>query len=196
MAKFTVEVELDWMDEENIDDAIKEKVIANIQSRMADKAQAAIEKQLKEQASEKVDELIETFIERMTHENLGAIQIPKESSRWRSEVTFISLSEFIGEKFEKMMTEKTLTKSGGKPDYRDNATYSVIEYLTKGHIADELNAKIVTMIQTAKKQAEESLIKNLEQNLQQQLNADMIKRLNIPQLLQNLSNTIGHEGEI
>lgn len=48
------------------------------------------------------------------------------------------------------------------------------------------------MIQTAKTQAEESLIKNLEDNLQRQLNADMIQKLNIPELLQNLQNTIGH----
>lgn len=192
MAKFTVEVELDWLDEENVDEEIKKEVIAGLQKTVTRNVEKEINNKMAERIDEEVDKVAETFIERLAIEKLGSIQMPKKSSRYSSEVQYVSLTEFIGEKFENMMSQKTLTKKGSKPDYRNDATYSVIEYLTQGYIADELNAKIIDMIQTAKTQAEESLIKNLEENLQRQLNADMIEKLNIPELLQNLQNTIGH----
>lgn len=42
------------------------------------------------------------------------------------------------------------------------------------------------MISTAKVEAEQMVLKTLEQNLKDQLAADTIKRLNIPKLLENL----------
>lgn len=196
MAKFNIEVELDWLDEdENIDDEIKRQVIAGLQKSVARNVEKEIEEKMAERINEEAEKVAGTFIERLASEKLGSIQMPKKSGYYSSEVEYISLSEFIGNKFESMMSEKTLNKNGGKSDYRNDATYSVIEYLTKGYIADELNAKIIDMIQTAKTQAEESLIKNLEENLQRQLNADMIQKLNIPELLQSLQNTINIEGD-
>lgn len=197
MAKFNIEVELDWLDEdESIDEEIKRQVIAGLQKSIARNVEKEINVEMAERIEEEVGKVSQSFIERLSHERLSAIQIPQKKGYYSSEVEYVSLSEFIGKKFEDMMSNKTLTKRGGKPDYRDDAVYSVIEYLTKGHIADELNGKIIDMIQTAKTQAEESLIKNLEENLQRQLNADMIQKLNIPELLQNLQSTIEHtEGE-
>lgn len=193
MAKFNIEVELDWLDEdESIDEEIKRQVIEGLQNSVSRNVEKEINSKMAERIEEEVEKVSQSFIERLSHERLAAIKIPTKKGYYSSEVEYVSLSEFIGEKFDDMMSNKTLTKNGGKPRYRDDAAYSVIEYLTKGHIAAELNGKIIDMIQTAKTQAEESLVKNLEMNLQQQLNADMIQKLNIPQLLQNLQNTIEH----
>lgn len=193
MAKFNIEVELDWLDEdESIDEEIKRQVIAGLQNSISRNVEKEINAEMAERIEEEVEKVTQSFLERLSHERLSAIQIPRKKGYYSSEVEYLSLSEFIGEQFEDMMSNKTLTKHGEKPDYRNDAVYSVIEYLTKGHIAAELNGKIVDMIQTAKTQAEESLIKNLEENLQRQLNADMIQKLNIPELLQNLQNTIEH----
>lgn len=193
MAKFNIEVELDWLDEdESIDEEIKRQVIAGLQKSITRNVEKEIEEKMGERINEEVGKVVETFIKRLAIEKLGSIQMPKKTGYYSSEVQYVSLTEFIGDKFENMMSEKSLSKNGGKPDRRNDATYSVIEYLTQGYIADELNGKIIDMIQTAKTQAEESLIKNLEDNLQRQLNADMIQKLNIPELLQNLQNTIGH----
>lgn len=196
MAKFNIEIELDWLDEdESIDEEIKRQVIAGLQNSISRNVEKEINSKMAEQIEEEVKKVSQSFIERLSYERLSAIQIPTKKSYYSSDIEYVSLSEFIGEKFEDMMSDKTLTKHGEKPDYHNDAVYSVIEYLTKGHIANELNDKIVSMIQQAKTQAEETLISNLEQNLQQQLNADMIQKLNIPELLNNLSNTISIEGE-
>lgn len=191
MAKFNVEIELDWLDEEsNLDDVIQKQVISSLQDRLVRNLENKLGNSIAEKVHEKATEIADAFIEKLLAEQIGAIQIPTKSSSWGSEVTYTPLTEFMGKRFEQAMTEKTLTENGYKAEYRDDKKYSLVEYLTRDFIAKELNGKVSDMIRDAKEKAEKSLITNLEQNLQSQLHADMVKRLNIPQLLQNLQNTI------
>lgn len=195
MAKFNVEIELDWLDEEsNLDDVIQKQVIVSLQDRLVSNLEKKLGNSIAEKVNEKATEIADQFIEKLLAEQLGAIQIPTKSSSWGSEVTYTPLTEFIGKRFESAMNEKTLNENGREATYRDDKKYSIAEYLTRDFIAKELNSKVSDMIRDAKEKAEKSLISNLEQNLQSQLHADMVRRLNIPQLLQNLQNTI--EGEV
>ncbi|MDA2615722.1 hypothetical protein PDQ72_29205, partial [Bacillus cereus] len=56
------------------------------------------------------------------------------------------------------------------------------------YLAKELTSKVSTMIQTARKDAEETIVKALENNLKEQLSVDIIQRLNIPQMLESLQS--------
>lgn len=49
-----------------------------------------------------------------------------------------------------------------------------------------LSEQVSEMVRTAQKEAEDTVIKTLEQNLKDQLAVDTIKRMNIPKLLENL----------
>lgn len=69
MAKFTVEVELDWMNEENIDEKIKGSVINQMQEYLSDRALEDIKKTLDDkiaekllQATEVIDKTIDEYI--------------------------------------------------------------------------------------------------------------------------------------
>lgn len=193
MAKFNVEVELDWLnDSETIDEAVYEQVVNGIQDRLTSKIERTMEEKLTDKINKEVEEIAETFLEKVTVNTLETMTFPYKEDSWRSEVKHISLSEYVGKKFEVAISQKTLTESGGEPNYRDGAKYSILDYLTKGYIAEELNGKVIDMIQQAKTQAEQTLIKSLEENLQHQLNADMLQRLNVPDLLKQLQNTIEH----
>ena len=195
MAKFTVEVELDWLDEETgLDEEIQKQVISGLQNRLIANLEKKFEQQLSSTITKNVDSIADEFITKIMTDNIANIQMPIKKSSWGSEVEYMSLSEFVGTKFENAMKEKTLDQYGKSTSYNGDKKYSIVEYLTQGYIAKELNSKVSDMIRDAKEKAEQSLIKNLEENLQQQLHADMLKRLNIPQLLQNLQNTIEHEG--
>jgi len=195
MAKFNIEVELDWLDDDmTLDEEIQQKVISGIQGRLTNKLEEKMEQQLSSVITEKVNSIANEFISKIMTDNIANIKIPYKTSSWGSNVEYMSLSEYMGKQFENAIAEKTLTKHGEKPSYRDDAKYSIVEYLTKDYIAKELNEKVADMIREAKTKAENSLISSLESNLQQQLHVDMLKRLNIPQLLQNLQNTIEHEG--
>lgn len=191
MAKFTVEVELDWLGEEStVDEAIHEQVVRGLQDRLLQKLEKRFESKIEDQINEKVESIAEQFITKLIQEQIGDIQIPVKSSSWGSSVEYVTLTEFMGKEFEKAITEKTLSEHGGKADYRNDAKHSIVTYLTKDYIAKELNEKVAGMIREAKDKAEKSLVSSLEANLQQQLHADMLKRLNIPELLINLQNTV------
>lgn len=191
MAKFNIEVELDWLDgETGLDEEIQKQVISGMQNRLVANLEKKLGNSIAEKVEQKATEIADAFIEKLLVEQIGSIQIPTSKSSWSSEVTYIPLTEFIGKRFENAMTEKTLDEHGRATEYRSDKKYSISEYLTRDFIAKELNGKVSDMIRDAKEKAEQSLIKNLEENLQQQLHADMVKRLNIPQLLQNLQNTI------
>ena len=58
---------------------------------------------------------------------------------------------------------------------------NIREYLNK-----TLSAQVSEMVKKAQKDAEDTVIKTLEQNLKDQLAVDTIKRMNIPKLLENL----------
>lgn len=194
MAKFNIEVELDWLNEDYLDGEIKDQVIAGLQNKITSNLEKEIKEKMSGRIDEEVEKITDSFLEQITTDKLSEIQIPHKESAYSSKVEMIPISVFIGQRFERALTEKTLNERGGKYDRYDDrgGKYSILEYLTKGYIAEELNGKVIDMIQKAKKQAEESLIKNLEENLQQQLHADMVKSLNIPELLQSLQNTIGN----
>lgn len=195
MAKFNIEVEIDWLNEDTgLDEEIQKQVIAGLQNRLVSNLENKLGNSIAEKVNQKATEIADAFIQKLLAEQIGEIQIPIKTSSWSSEVLYKPLTEFIGERFEAAMNEKVLNERGGKAEYRDDKKYSITEYLTRDFIAKELNSKVSDMIRDAKEKAEKSLISNLEQNLQSQLHADMVRRLNIPQLLQNLQNTI--EGEV
>lgn len=200
MAKFNIEVELDWLDyEENIDDVLKEEVITNIQNKLTERIEKQTTEKIAEKLTEKVDASVDEFLKNITTERIEQIEIPVKEDSWSSEVEMVPISEFIGRKFDSMMTEEKLDGRGKKYDRYNSrehgGPYSITEYLTRNYIAKELNEKVIDMIQQAKTQAEQTLIKSLEENLQQQLNADMLQRLNVPELFKQLQNTITIQGD-
>ena len=60
------------------------------------------------------------------------------------------------------------------------------EKYIKEYLDKTLSAQVSEMIKKAQKEAEDTVIKTLEQNLKDQLAVDTIKRMNIPKLLENL----------
>lgn len=193
MANFKIEVEVDWLDEENIDDVIQRQVISGLQDRLVQNLENKLGNTIAEKVQEKANEIADAYIEKLLESKLEEIQIPQKENSWSSKVTYTPLTEFIGKRFENAIASKSLDEYGKHTSYDRDKKYSIAEYLTRNYIAKELNEKVSDMIREAKEKAEKTLISNLEQNLQQQLHADMLKRLNIPELLKNLQNTIDYK---
>ena len=64
--------------------------------------------------------------------------------------------------------------------------YSIAEGQIKQYLNRTLSTQVSEMVQKTQKEAEDTVIKTLEQNLKDQLAVDTIKRMNIPKLLENL----------
>ena len=195
MAKFNIEVELDWLNDEDysIDDEIKEQVIKGVKNELLRKATGEVVKKLDSEIAKKLEEAtkiieqrVDEFIETVTQKQIEKIRIPKKTSSWSSEVNYIPITEFIGKRFEELTTKKIYNVDFEKARYDSDAKYSMAEKYIKEYLENTLSAQVSKMVKNAQKDAENTVIKTLEQNLKDQLAVDTIKRMNIPKLLENL----------
>ena len=177
MAKFNIEVELDWMEEDSysIDEELKERIIEGVEDALLQKATHEALKMVDAKIAEKVKESEETinkainkFIENVCSEKINNIQIPEKSSDWSDKITYYSLSEYVGMQFESFITQKRYDKDGNYQDWGSNR-YSAADLLTTKYLKRELDDKIGNMIQRAKHEVEVDIVKSLEQKLKEKL---------------------------
>ncbi|MGE6379872.1 hypothetical protein [Peribacillus muralis] len=189
MAIVKIELDVNWLDEgDNLDDLIKSEVISGLQDRLIQKAEQKILAKIEREAEEKANEVVDSFIYGALEKKIDDLKIPYKENSWGSEVKLIPISEFIGIRYERYLTEKTLDGDGREAKYSSDRKLSISEYFIKNYLAKELTSKVSTMIQTARKDAEETIVKALENNLKEQLSFDIIQRLNIPEMLESLQN--------
>lgn len=195
MAKFNIEVELDWLNDEDytIDEEIREQVISGVKNELLKKAtdealkklDSAIEDKLKE-ATEIIGQRVEDFIAVVTEKQIEKIKIPRKASTWSDKVEFISISEFVGQRYEEYLTKKIYDEDFKVARYSSDKKYSISEVHIRNYLNSTLSSQVSEMVKKAQKEAEDTVIKTLEQNLKDQLAVDTIKRMNIPKLLENL----------
>ena len=200
MAKFNIEVELDWMEEDSysIDEELKERIIEGVEDALLKKATHEALKMVDAKIAEKVKEAegtinkaINKFIENVCSEKINTIQIPEKSGGWSNKITYYSLSEYVGMQFERFINEKRYDQDGKYKDWGNNR-YSAAELLTTNYLKKEFDTKIRKMIQRAKDEVEIEIVKSLEQKLKENLAKDTIEKMNIPEVLKKLqSGTLG-----
>ena len=198
MAKFNIEVELDWVDGEDgytIDEEIKEQVVSGIKDALLKKATTEAVEAVDDKIAEKILEAegtiqatVDQFVANVCEEKIGKIIIPEKKNTWSEEVTYKPLSEYVGERFELFLTEKRYDRDGCIASYSSDRKLSAADLLTGQYLEKELGKKVETLIASAKREVEESLIKSLEQNLKENLAKDTIERMNIPEVLKKLSS--------
>ena len=198
MAKFNIEVELDWVDEENgytIDEEIKEQVVSGIKDALLKKATAEAVEAVDDKIAEKILEVegtiqatVDQFVANVCEEKIGKIVIPEKKNAWSEEVTYKPLSEYVGERFELFLTEKRYDRDGRATSYSSDRKLSAADLLTGQYLEKELGKKVETLIARAKKEVEESLINSFEQKLKENLAKDTIERMNIPEAIKRFSS--------
>lgn len=196
MAKFNIEVELDWMDEEaySIDDELRMRIVKGVENALLAKATDEAVKAVDDKIAEKIQEAEETiqvavdkFVTNICEEKMEKIIIPEKKNDWSSEVTYKSISEYIGERFQLFLTDKQYDTDGCIARYSSDRKYSAADLLTSQYLKKELGKKVETLIANAKREVEESLIKSLEQKLKENLAKDTIERMNIPEVIKRFS---------
>ena len=197
MAKFNIEVELDWVDGEDgytIDEEIKEQVVSGIKDALLKKATPEAVEAVDDKIAEKILEAegtiqatVDQFVANVCEEKIGKIIIPEKKNTWSEEVTYKPLSEYVGERFELFLTEKRYDRDGCIASYSSDRKLSAADLLTGQYLEKELGKKVETLIASAKREVEESLINSFEQKLKENLAKDTIERMNIPEVLKRFS---------
>lgn len=187
MAKFNIEVELDWLEEGGgIDDTIKQEVISSLKSKITADATKEITKKLSSTIEETTGKVIDEFLNDTLRGKIENMKIPHKTGSWDSKVEMIPMSKFVGMQYEQYLTKKVYDGNGNIPNYSSDAKVSISEYFINKYLEKELTKKVSKMIQDARKDAEETIVKTLEQTLKNQLSIDIIQRLNIPEMLRAL----------
>lgn len=195
MAKFNIEVELDWLNDEEytIDDEIREKVVNGVKNELLKKATDEVVKRLDEEiakklesATEVIGQRVDEFLSIVTEKQIEKIKIPRKKSTWGDEVEFIPINEFVGMQYEGYITRKIYDSDFRIARYDSEKQYSMTEKCIRDYLNKTLSKQVSDMVKSAQKEAEETVLKTLEQNLRDQLAVDTIKRLNIPKLLESL----------
>lgn len=197
MAKFNIEVELDWVDGEDgytIDEEIKEQVVSGIKDALLRKATTEAVEAVDDKIAEKILEAegtiqatVDQFVANVCEEKIGKIIIPEKKNTWSEEVTYKPLSEYVGERFELFLTEKRYDRDGCIASYSSDRKLSAADLLTGQYLEKELGKKVETLIASAKREVEESLINSFEQKLKENLAKDTIERMNISEALKRFS---------
>lgn len=196
MAKFNIEVELDWIDEEaySIDDELRQRIVDGVENALLEKATTeAVQKVDKAiadkilEAEETIQETVDKFVKTVSEEKIIEIMIPVKEDSWSSKVTYIPLSEYVGKRFELFLTEKRYDRDGRTTSYSSDKNLSAADLITRQYLEKELGTKVENMIATAKREVEESLVKSLEQKLKENLAKETIERMNIPDVLKRFS---------
>ena len=196
MAKFNIEVELDWMNEEaySIDDELRQRIVDGVENALLEKATTeAIQKVDKAiadkilEAEETIQETVDGFVKNVSEEKIAEIMIPVKEDGWSSKVTYIPLSEYVGKRFGLFLTEKRYDRDGRTASYSSDRKLSAADLITRQYLEKELGTKVENMIATAKREVEESLVKSLEQKLKENLAKETIERMNIPDVLKRFS---------
>ena len=197
MAKFNIEVELDWVDEEagyTIDEEIKEQVVRGVKDALlrkaTDEAVQRVDKAIADKILETegmIQNTVDKFVKTVSEEKIANIMIPVKEDSWSSKVTYIPLSEYVGKRFEVFLTEKRYDRDGRIASYSSDRKLSAADLITRQYLEKELGTKVENMIATAKREVEESLVKALEQKLKENLAKETIERMNIPDVLKRFS---------
>lgn len=194
MAKFTVEVNLDWLDEEtNIDEEIKERVIHGAQDYLLKRTTDEITKKLESEigkklleANQKIEEIVDGYIEAITTENISKLKIAEKKSSWSDEITMTPISEYIGKQFEEFCNEKRYDKDFHLTSYDREKVYTVSQASILKYLRKTLGDQVENIVKNAQRNAEQEIVKSLEESLKQNLAEETIKKMNIPQVLENL----------
>ena len=203
MAKFNIEVELDWLDEETtIDEEIRDRVIRGAEDYLLQATTDEIEKKIDDlvgkkllEASDKIDEIVDGYLDVVCQSEIEKMKIPQKKSDWSKEVEMIPISEFIGARFNSFCNTKRYDKDFKETSYSGDKVYSLLEKDIQSFLKNVLSKQVSEIVRKAQSNAEKEIVESLEQTLKQNLAEETVKKMNIPEVLERLQSKYVLESE-
>lgn len=203
MAKFNIEVELDWLDEETtIDEEIRERVIRGAEDYLLQATTDEIEKKIDGlvgkkllEVSDKIDEIVDKYLDVVCQQEIEKMKIPQKKSDWSKEVEMVPIHEFIGARFNRFCNEKRYNSEFKETSYSSDKKYSLLEKDIQYYLKNVLSKQVSDIVRKAQSNAEKEIIESLEQTLKQNLAEETVKKMNIPEVLEKLQNKYVLESE-
>jgi len=124
MAKFNIEVELDWIDEETgctIDEEIKEQVVSGVKDALlrkaTDEAVQRVDKAIADkilEAEGTIQDTVDKFVETVSQEKIANIMMPTRTGSWSSDVKYHCLN-MLERDLKHFLRKRGMTSTGTLP---------------------------------------------------------------------------------
>jgi len=185
MSKLNIEIELDWLGEDDsIDDIVKNEIIANVSRRIEDKLikstmtkfeasvakfEVEIDKKVAEVATKVIDEFVNTQ------------KFPQFKSSYDKSPEYKTIQEILGDKLEKSLS-KTVDKNGNYTDSNYDRLGTRLDWLT-GKLAEQYASELVkTHTKNIKLHIESFIIEKVKGEIMSQLSSEILKKIDFEQI--------------
>lgn len=181
MAKFNIEVELDWFDDEedtNIDETLRNEITRKIVEQSVARMSSSMEEEIKTVLEEKMTEFKENIDKKLESIMDEFFDKPKDiTDNWgRTIRKGVSARQLLSEAADKFFTERV--DENGKADTY-NAKYTRIEYIAKKAV----NHDITWAVEKAVKDAVDDVKKKVKDTATRQLGEKMAEVVGLDSII-------------
>ena len=181
MAKFNIQVELDWFDEDseaNIDDELKDAIMSQIVSKTVDKLTANLQEEANELMTKKLEEFTLKIDEKLNSLLDDFFDTPRNiTDPWgHIKKSNVTARQLLSEACDKFMTE--IVDENGKPSAY-SGKHTRIEYITKKCI----DRDVTWAIEKAVKDAVDLVRKKVKETATRQLGEKMAEAVGLENII-------------
>jgi hypothetical protein len=163
MAKFNLELEIDWIDEEsNLDETVKQEIMRSIEERVVSKVRTTVLEKAEESIVKRVDDLVTEAIKEKIEQFLTT---PRDITDRYGDVIKenVTVESLFKEKMESAFSKKTLDKDGNTGGYSN--TYSIVEFITQKGMDALVDERVKELAKDAKILIEETVAQKIKTNI-------------------------------
>lgn len=173
MAKFNIEVELDWVDEDyTIDEELQDIIANKIVSKIKDTVMSEIQDTAIEIAKSRVGLWVNQLLAKMMEDH----KIPYKESDYSSEVKMITMEEMIGKQFEAALNQ-TVDKDG-EPTNSSYKKYGTrLEWLTGKLARKYADMRVQEFVRDIKGDIENYTSEKVKEEMMKQLTAQLVSNI-------------------
>lgn len=179
--KFSVEIDLDWIEEDSsIDEEVKHQIITSIENKVLKKLEEKVLASAQERIESQMEKLVTDNIHAMVSEKVAALMsLDRTATDEYGRVTKanFTIESMLIDAVESAVTRKALDRNG-KPasgGYNDKAEFSYFEYFATKDIPTLIDAKVRALSETVKKDIEQLVTSKIKTQVADKLTALIVE---------------------
>lgn len=174
MAKFNIEVELDWLGEDgDLDSELRNEIKAHIVNNI----KATVMDEIQDTAIEIAKSRVGLWVNQLLAQMMKDHKIPYKESNYSSEVKMITIEEMIGKQFETALNQP-VNKNGEPVDwdsYRKDGTR--LEWLTGKLARKYADERIQEFVKNIKRDIEDYTSEKVKEEMMKQLTSQLVSNI-------------------
>lgn len=179
--KFTVDIDLDWIEEDSsIDDEVKHQIITSIENKVLKKLEEKVLASAQERIESQMTKLITDKIHAMVSEKIVALMsLDRTATDEYGRVTKanFTIESMLIDAVESAVTRKALDKNGrpASGGYGDRPEFSYFEYFATKDIPALIDAKVKALSEAVKKDIEQLVTTKIKTQVADKLTALIVE---------------------